>query len=72
VGFAPFANWTSSLAVMWIQKEFNVKFFARGVRNIFERIGLSYTRPTYTLKKANPAKQEAFKNDFEKKKTNFR
>lgn len=72
VGFAPFANWTSSLAAQWIDKTYNVKFSDRGVRNIFERIGLSYTRPTYTLKKADPEKQAAFKNDFEQvKKTDL-
>jgi len=29
------------------------------------RLGLSYTRPTYTLAKADPQKQEEFKKDFE-------
>lgn len=72
VGFAPFANWTSSLAAKWIEREFGVVFSGRGVRNIFERLGLSYTRPTYTLKKADPEKQESFINEFEKvKKTDF-
>ena len=66
VGFAPFVNWTSSLATKWITRTFGVKFSERGVRNIFERIGLSYTRPTYTLKKADPKKQAEFIDDFEK------
>ena len=66
VGFAPFANWTSSLATKWIMQTFGVAFSERGVRNIFERLGLSYTRPTYTLKKADPKKQAEFINDFEK------
>lgn len=65
VGFAPFANWTSFLAVKWIDQNFNVKFSDRGVRNLFKRLALSYTRPTYTLKKADPEKQEAFKEAFE-------
>jgi putative transposase len=63
VGFAPFANWTSSLAAQWIKSNFGVEFSSRGVRNLFERIGLSYTRPTYTLKKADPEKQAAFIED---------
>jgi putative transposase len=71
-GYAPFANWTSPLAVQWVKKNFGVKFSERGMRNLFERIGLSYTRPTYTLKKADPEKQAAFKDEFEKiKKTDF-
>jgi transposase len=65
VGFAPFANWTSSFAAKWIEQKFNIQFSDRGVRKIFERLNLSYTRPTYTLKKADPEKQEAFINEFE-------
>ena len=34
------------------------------MRDLLERIGLSYTRPTYTLAKANPQKQEEFKEKF--------
>jgi putative transposase len=65
VGFTPFANWTSSLAGQWIKKTFGVKYSERGVRALFKRLGLSYTRPTYTLKKADPEKQAAFKSGFE-------
>ena len=73
VGFDPFINWTAPLACKWVSKEFGVIFSERGMRNIFDRLGLSYTRPTYTLKKADPAKQEAFKEEFKKvKKTDFR
>jgi putative transposase len=72
VGFPPFVNWTSSLAVQWIKANFGVEFSGRGVRNLFERIGLSYTRPTYTLKKADPEKQAAFVEEFERvKKIDF-
>ena len=72
VGFAPFANWTSFLAVKWVKREYGVEFSDRGMRNVFDRLKLSYTRPTYVLKKADPEKQEEFKKDFEKvKKTDF-
>ena len=72
VGFAPFVNRTSSLAVQWIKANYNVMFSDRGMRNLFKRIGLSYTRPTYTLKKADPEKQDAFKQEFAGiKKTNL-
>ena len=33
--------------------------------NLFEWLGLSYTRPTYTLDKADPKKQEQFRKTFE-------
>lgn len=32
---------------------------------ILHRLNLSYTRPTYVLKKADKEKQESFKQDFE-------
>jgi len=73
VGFEPFVNWTAPLACQWALKEYGVKFSERGMRDVFYRLKLSYTRPTYTLKKADPEKQEAFKKDFEDiKKTDFR
>jgi hypothetical protein len=31
---------------------------------VLYRLNLSYTRPTYILKKADKQKQEAFKEDF--------
>lgn len=65
VGFAPFVNWTAPLAVKYVLAEFGVVFSERGMRNLFERINLSYTRPTYTLKKADAQKQEQFKQEFE-------
>jgi putative transposase len=72
VGFAPFANWTAPLACKWVEKEFGVAFTERGMRNLFDRLKLSYTRPTYVLKKANPVAQTAFIETFEElKKTNI-
>jgi transposase len=65
VGFKPFVNWTAPLACKWVLKEYGIKFTERGMRNVFDRLGLSYTRPTYVLKKADPVKQEAFKDEFE-------
>lgn len=70
VGFDPFVNWTAPLACQWVEKEFNVKFTERGMRDVFYRLKLSYTRPTYVLKKADPQKQEAFIEDFEDFKKN--
>lgn len=64
-GIGVFANWTAALACCLVAERFKVKYSQRGMRNLFDRIGLSYTRPTYTLAKANPEKQEAFKTEFE-------
>jgi putative transposase len=70
VGFEPFVNWTAPLARQWVKKEFGVEFTERGMRDVFYRLKLSYTRPTYVLKKADPIKQEAFKEQFEHLKKN--
>lgn len=65
VGFAPFVNWTAPLACQWVLKEYGVSFSERGMRDVFYRLKLSHTRPTYTLKKADPEKQAIFKAEFE-------
>jgi len=40
----------------FIEKEWGETYTLRGVSRILEDLGLSYTRPTYTLKKADPQK----------------
>ncbi len=61
VGLEPFCNWTAPLACEYVKKRFGIKFSERGMRDVFYRLNLSYTRPTYTLEKADPVKQEEFK-----------
>ena len=70
VGFEPFVNWTAPLACKWVEREFGIAFSERGMRNVFERLNLSYTRPTYVLKKADIHEQEAFVRYFEELKKN--
>ena len=55
-GIGIFANWTALLACRLVEDRFHVTFSERGMRDLFYRIGLSYTRPTYTLNKADPEK----------------
>ncbi|MHB1654218.1 MAG: helix-turn-helix domain-containing protein [Desulfitobacteriaceae bacterium] len=54
----------------WIKREFSVCYSNRGTRDLLYRLKLSFTTPTYTLAKANPIKQEAFKEEFEEIKKN--
>ena len=61
VGLEPFCNWTAPLACKFVKERFGVEFSERGMRDVFYRLQLSYTRPTYTLAKADPVKQEEFK-----------
>ena len=64
VGFESKRNWTIELIRKWVIKEFNITMSHRGIAYVLERLNLSYTRPTYVLAKADPKKQEQFKNDF--------
>ena len=61
VGLEPFCNWTAPLACKYVKDHFGIDFSERGMRDVFYRLKLSYTRPTYTLAKADPVKQEEFK-----------
>ena len=71
VGFPVEMNWTVPLIRDWIKRTFDVSFSERGTRDLLYRLGLSYTKPTYTLEKADPFKQTAFIEAFEQtKKTN--
>ena len=73
VGFPAQMNWTAPLIRDWIERTFGVSFSVRGTRDLLYRLGLSYTKTTYTLEKADPLKQAAFLEAFEQvKKTNQR
>lgn len=61
VGFRAEMNWTSPLVRAWIKREWGIEYSDRGMRALMYSLDLSYTRPTYTLKKADPEKQEEFK-----------
>lgn len=65
MGIGIFANWTAPLVCEYVKRQFNVTFSKRGMLNLLHRIQLSYTRPTYTLAKANPEKQENFRKELE-------
>ncbi len=65
VGFSGIMNWTAKIAREWIRREFGVEYHINGVLEMFYRLNLSYTRPTYVLANADPQKQEQFRQDFE-------
>jgi len=65
VGFPTEMNWTAPLLRDYIQKTFEVTYSERGVLGLLYRLGFACTRPTYTLAKADPEKQAAFRTDFE-------
>ena len=65
VGFTGIMNWTAKLACLWVYEEFGVQYKVNGMLDLFHRLKLSYTRPTYVLAKADPKEQERFKEAFE-------
>lgn len=65
VGFPFRKNWDCNIVCQWVLNNFNVKFSQRGMLQLLHRHNLSYTRPTYTLAKADPVKQEVFIQEFE-------
>jgi transposase len=65
VGFATDFNWTADLIAKYIKREYGYDYSIRGITGMLDRIGLSYTRPTYVLANADPEKQAKFIQDFE-------
>jgi putative transposase len=65
VGFFPRKNWDSNIIRQFVLKNFNTEYTQRGMLEVLYRLNLSYTRPTYTLAKADPIKQAEFIQEFE-------
>lgn len=65
VGFPNRKNWYVDIIRQWVQENFGVQYSYTGMIDLLHRLNLSYTRPTYTLAKADPQKQEEFKQEFE-------
>jgi putative transposase len=65
VGFPNRKNWNASLAIQWVNNNFSIKYSNSGMLKVLHRLGLSFTKPTYTLAKADLKKQEEFKASFE-------
>lgn len=64
VGFEARKNWTIELIRQWVLKNFNILIKHSSMAVILKRLNLSYTRPTYVLKNADPMKQKEFIKDF--------
>ncbi|MCM3736999.1 IS630 family transposase [Bacillus cytotoxicus] len=61
VGFPAKHNWTLAIIASFIKREWGQTYTLRGVsRLLYEDLGLSYTKPTYTLAKADGEKQKEF------------
>lgn len=64
VGFPNRKNWYINIVQEWVKNTWDIDYSHRGMAEVLYRLELSFTRPTYTLAKADPYKQEQFKKDF--------
>ncbi len=60
VGFTAKFNWTLEIIASYIHREFGHSYSIRGVSKLMHRMGMSYTKPTYTLEAADEEKQREF------------
>lgn len=65
LGFTARKNWDTTILRQFVLKFYGVSYSQRGMLEVLYRNNLSYTRPTYSLAKANLSKQEEFKENFE-------
>lgn len=70
VGFPANWNWTAAIISEYVYRKYGVKYSIKGMTIVLKRLNLSYTRPTYTLAKADPEKQKQFIDDFDECKKN--
>ena len=57
-------SWTTPIIRSYLKQTYKVKMSLTGILRMLWRLRLSYTRPTYILKKADPKKQKAFQNQM--------
>jgi transposase len=60
VGFTAKFNWNLQLMGEYIKREYNNNYSIRGISKMMHRLGLSCTKPTYTLAAADEEKQKVF------------
>jgi len=60
VGFPAEFNWTAGLIAKYIKREYGYNYSIRGITGMMSRMGLSYTRTTYVLAKADKRKRQIF------------
>lgn len=59
-GLGTAVSWTTPIICEHMNRAYGVQMTRTGVLRMLWRLSLSYTRPTYVLKKANLKKQQSF------------
>ena len=57
--------------VVWVEKEFGIKYTASGINSLLKRLGFVYKKPVLTPCKANIEKQEEFVKQYKELKENL-
>lgn len=64
VGYGIAANWDSRVLQAFIRDRYEITMSRGGLRRWLHRHGFSWTRPTYVLAKADPARQTEFRTEL--------
>lgn len=70
IDFAIDVNWNSRIMQDFIKEEFGKELHRSTIQRMLAKMGFSYTRPTYTLAKADEKKQQEFEEKFDDLKKN--
>ncbi|SFA56541.1 Transposase [Parageobacillus thermantarcticus] len=69
-GLGMAASWNTRIIQSYLQNQYGISMTRAWVNKMLYRLGLSYTRPTYTLAKGDEQKQRAFVQEMEMIKKN--
>ena len=58
-------SWTTPIIRTYLKQTYDVEMSLTGILQMLWRLRLSYTRPTYVLKKADPKKQKVFQRQMD-------
>lgn len=64
-GYGCESRWDTRILKQVIEDKFSIVMSRGGIGDMLKRLGFSYTRPTYTLKRANRQQQEAFQRELD-------
>jgi transposase len=64
-GYGCESCWDTRILKHVLEEKFSITMSRSGICEMLKRWGFSYTRPTYTLKRANRQKQEAFQRELD-------
>jgi transposase len=64
-GYGIETSWNTRIIQHVLEEKYSVTMSRGGICDMLHRWGFRYTRPTYTLKRANPQKQKEFQQEIE-------